>query len=437
MRDEAARPTATLRARDAVAIAVGIVVGAGIFRTPAIVAGLSGSPADMLWLWLIGGGLSVVGALCYAELAAAWPGAGGDYGYLVRAYGRRAGFVYAWARLAVIQTGSVALLAFIVGDYAAAVAGGASAAWAAATVVLLTAINVAGVRAGTRTQALLTLAEVAGLILVVVAGLIIAPEAVAAAPRVTETQWGAAMVLVLLTYGGWNETVYVTGELRGARTRIVGVLLASLGVVTLLYLLVNFAYLRGLGLAGIAASDAPAADLLGRALGPAGSAAIAVAVAVAALTSANATMFTGARSSWAWGRDVPALAWLGRWDGVRGTPGNALLVQGGVSLLLVGAGALVRDGFSLAVDYTAPVFWLFFLAVGIALFVLRRREPDTPRPFRVPLYPVLPGLFCASNAWLLWSSLAYVKTGAVVGVAVLGAGIILSFVLQPSKEPLP
>src|SRR5206468_7293922 len=140
--------------------------------------------------------------------------------------------------------------------------------------------------------------------------------------------------------------------------------------------------------------------------GPAGERAIALLVALSTLTSINGTMIVGARSSYAVGRDWRRLAGLGRWDGARGTPAAALLAQCAAALLLVGVGAGVGSGFKAMVEYTAPVFWLFFLLTGIALFVLRRREPGRPRPFRVPLFPFLPLLFCASCAYMLWSSLS-------------------------------
>lgn len=295
-------------------------------------------------------------------------------------------------------------------------------------------------RAGARVQLTLTIVEVAAVVAVVIAGFWVAPASgAAAAPAAATSEPSMIMVLVLLTYGGWNEVVYVTGELPDARRRIGPLLMLSLGVVTALYVLANLAYLRGLGLGAMAATDAVAADLMRKALGAPGAVVISLAVAIAALTSANATIFTGGRSAWALGRDTPALGFLGRWDAARGTPGNALLVQGAVALALVIAGGFARDGFQLAVDYTAPVFWLFFLAVGVGLFVLRVREPDAPRPFRVPLYPVLPALFCLSNAWLLWSSVAYVRAGAMVGVAVLGLGALLLLFIRPRqvKEQAP
>jgi amino acid transporter len=192
---------------------------------------------------------------------------------------------------------------------------------------------------------------------------------------------------------------------------------------------------------GMANSDALAADLLGRAFGPVGEKIISIMIAVAALTSINATMIVGARSSYAAGCDWPVLAKLGCWDAGRGTPVNALVVQCMASLLLVGMGAWAGGGFKAMVEFTAPVFWLFFLLSGISLFVLRAREPSAHRPFKVPLYPVLPFLFCAMCAYMLWSSLSYVYNqslgglnAAWIGVAVLAIGCVLLILLKNSPS---
>lgn len=436
-------PRATLGMRHAIAICVGIVIGAGVFRTPSLVAASSSDPWMFMLAWLAGGLLSIVGALCYAELASAYPGSGGDYSYLRRAFGERTGFIYAWARLSVIQTGSLALLAFVFGDYFAEVAPlGAFGPmlYAAAVVVLLTAVNWAGVRQGVGTQVWLTTLEVGGLLLIIGVGLLVAvpaADAAAAAPPESSSQFGLMMVFVLLTFGGWSEAVYVTAELRDAPRKIAKVLVASLVLVTLLYLLVNAAYLRVLGLDGVAASDTVATDTMRAAFGTGGAIVISLAVAIAALTSANATIFTGARTAYALGRSVPKLHWLGRWDGNRETPGNALVAQGVVALVLVLLGGLSRNGFQSAVEFTAPVFWLFMLAVGVALFVLRAREPLLDRPFRVPLYPVLPFVFCATSAYLLYSSIAYSGWSALAGVILLAVGTLLSFLIQLTPSPRP
>lgn len=433
-------PQQTLGARHVVAVTVGIVIGAGIFRTPSLAAGAAGSETVFLLTWLVGGLLSIVGALCYAELASAFPSAGGDYHFLARAFGRRVGFLYAWARLAVIQTGSLALLAFAFGDYASQLlplGPASSALYAAAAVIALTALNWVHVRHGTGSQLWLTAVEVGGLVALAAIGLAMAGASGPAAPPSAQGgSVGLVLVFVLLTFGGWSEAAYLSAELRGGRRRIAWVLVGSLGLVTLLYLLVNAAYLRVLGLGGVAASEAVAADMIRPVAGAAGVAAISLLVAVAALTSANATAITGARTAYALGRGFRQLAWLGRWHAGAGTPRNAFLFQGAVALLLIGAGAFTPDGFRLAVEYTAPVFWLFILLVGISLFVLRAREPEAERPVRVPLYPVLPALFCLTSACLLYSSLAYTGASALVGVGILALGALLLLFLRPADEEI-
>jgi amino acid transporter len=434
-----AAPGPTLSSADAVLIVVGVVVGAGIFKTPSMVAASAGTPALTLLLWLAGGAISLVGALCYAELVSAYPSAGGDYHFLARAFGARVAFFFAWARLMVLQTGSIALLSFVFGDYAAQLNGGAgsSAAYAALAVVLLTAVNVVGIRPGKWTQKILTSAEVLGLLLIVAAGFAVAGPAVSqgAAALPKGGPIGLALVFVLLTYGGWNEGAYLAAEVRGGGRSLARALLAGIAIITGIYLLVNLALLHGMGLSAVARSEAVAADLMRGTFGEGGARFVSVLVAISALTSANATIVTGARTNYALGRDFSPLRFLGRWRRRTDTPRNALLVQGAVALALVAVGASTRDGFTAMVEYTAPAFWLFFLLTGVSLFVLRRRDPGQPRPFRVPAYPVTPVLFCATAAFLFWSSVTYTGLGALLGVAVLLTGIpVLILARTPEKE---
>jgi APA family basic amino acid/polyamine antiporter len=427
------RPIARLRVMDAVAMIVGIVVGAGIFRAPSMVAQGADGPWALLALWVLGGAVSMVGALCYAELACAFPDAGGEYHFLGRAFGRKVAFLFAWARLTIIPTGSIALLAFVFGDYLAQLAplgAGANVLYAGVLVVSLTAVNVMGLRFGRTLQNVCTGLVVAGLLGITAAGLVLgaavppAPVAAAAGGGTGGVGVGLAMVFVLLTYGGWNEAAYLSSEVRGGRRSVALALVGGVAAVTVLYVLVNLAYLRGLGLAGLQGSEAVAADLMRNLTGPWGMALVSVLIAAAAVTSANATVVMGSRTGYALGRDFGAFRPLGRWDRRADAPVRALLVQGGLALGLVALGGLSRRGFETMVEYTAPVFWAFFLLTGVALLVLRRREPDAPRPFRVPLYPLTPLIFCASSAWLLYSSVAYTRAGAAVGVGVLALGAI-------------
>ncbi len=403
----------------------------------------------MFAAWVLGGALSLVGALCYAELATSHASAGGDYHFLKRAYGSSVAFLFGWARFSVIVTGSIALLAFVFGDYMnqvlplrlGAIPG--ASLHAALAIAALSWLNLRGTRTGAMAQNWLTLVEVAGLLLVVLAAFAFTGPADAPAPSVpasgASASFGLAMVFVLLTYGGWNEAAYISAEMKGRRD-IVKALALSIGIITTVYLLVNWAYWKGLGLEGMARSEAIAADVLRKALGPAGGHAISLLVALSALTSINATMIVGARSNYALGRDWPALAFLGRWDGGRGAPLNSLRIQCAAALLLVALGTALGGGFKAMVEFTAPVFWLFFLLAGVSLFVLRAREPHVERPFRVPLYPFLPLVFCLACGYMLWSSLSYVHSqqlggfnAAWVGVAVLAAGLAILLALRARR----
>ena len=438
-----AAPRRVLGTFDAIAIIVGLVIGAGIFRLPSLVAGHSSDEAVFYLYWIAGGVISLIGALCYGELATAYPDAGGDYHFLRRAFGRTLSFLFAWSRITVITSGSIAILGYTFGDYMSniwSLGAHSSAIWAVLATVALTALNLAGLRETRGTQIGLTTLEVLGLVLVIVTGLILlgpaptaalAPAAQGAAAGATAgaasavtVSWtvGAPMALlfVLFTFGGWNEAAYISAELKTRRS-IVLALVISLFVVTALYLAVNAAYVRGLGLAGLAASQAAAADLLERGFGTRGALLMSAMVAIAALTSINATILVGARSNYALGRDWHVFGALGRWDTRRDCPPTALLVQGAVALVLIAIGAF-SDKIETLVNYTMPVFWFFFMMVGIGLFVLRARDPATPRPFRVPLYPLTPLIFVATCAFLLWSSLAYVRGGAWIGVGVLALG---------------
>jgi len=422
-------PRAVLGLRDAIGLIVGTIVGVGIFRTPSLVAEHAGSASVALIAWVAGGLVSLLGALCYAELASTYPNTGGDYHYLTRAFGWRLGFLFAWARLTVVQTGAIALLAFVLGDYAAEVlrlGPWGSPLCAGAIVAVLTATNIIGVRQGAATQNFLTTLEIGGILLVALAGLAAEPTAAAIGGRAPSTSgaFGLVMVFVLLTYGGWNEAAYLSGELRDPGRTMVRALVWSLVLVTGLYVLINWTFLATLGVAGVAGSKAVAADVVHQTLGSGGARLTGALVVVAAVTSINAAIFTGSRSSYAVGRDVRALGFLGHWHPITRTPVNALLTQGTVALALVALGGLTRRGFETMVEYTAPVFWLFLFLTGVALLVLRRHDPGRPRPFRVPFYPLTPLAFCATSGYLVYSSLAYTGLGALVGVGVLGAGAL-------------
>jgi APA family basic amino acid/polyamine antiporter len=392
----------TLSIFDAGALIIGMVIGASIYESPALIAVNAGSASVTLIAWLLGGVMSIVGALCYAELATAYPHPGGNYHYFMQAFGKDIAFLFAWARMTVIQTGSIALLAFVFGNYATQIlplGNYSPAIYAALSIVILTTINLMSVRQGKWTQNILTAAKVLGLFLVIYAGLAFNSSTPAVNSSNIESQgtFGLAMVFVLLTYGGWNEAAYISAEMRNVERNMTKVLIGSIITTAFIYLLINYAYIQGLGISGMAESKAVAADLMRRAVGEGGAKFVSFLVAISALGGINATIFTGARTNYALGKDFSIFGFLGKWNDRGNTPTNALLVQGAIALTLVFLGALVhegREGFETMAAYTSPVFWFFFLLSGVALFVLRRKEPNIPRPFSVPGYPLTPLIFC-------------------------------------------
>ncbi len=442
--NSSASPLRLLSPLGAVAIIVGIVIGAGIFKTPAMVAGITGDVGWALTIWVAGALISLMGALCYAELATLYPHAGGDYHFLTRAYGKNVSFLYGWAKAMVINTGSIALLAFVFGDYMTKVLPlGANSAiyWAFLIVIALTLINLIGIHASASIQTVLTVLEVSGLVAIIIAGFGIFGNPLPAVdnpPLFSSTpqlgMLGLGMVFVLLTFGGWNESAYISAELKGTSKTIVTVIVVSLAVITIIYLLVNIALINGLGLKALASSKAAPADLLGLAFGPVGEKLLGLFVAVAALTSINATMIVGARTNYAIGEDWEGLSKMGKWEASRGSPTFAYLVQGVISLALVAFGALQSDGFEAMVEFTAPVFWTFLFLVGLALFILRFKDRSV-RPFSVPLYPITPLIFCGSCAYLAYSSITYAhsKGAAAISFYVMLAGIVALLVLRLRK----
>jgi len=409
---------------DAVVIIAGIVIGGGIFAFPPLVASIAGSAEWMFAAWLLGAALTLVGTLCYAELAAAFPSAGGDYHFLTRAYGKDVSFFFAWSRMTIILTGSIALLAFVFGDYMSQVISlgpRSSAIYAGLIVVVLTAVNIAGLRESARAQSVLLGLLVAGLLGVILAGILAPAPPPAPAPAQAgagpPAALGTALLFVLFTYGGWNEAAYVSAELKGGPRAILRALVIAVSVITAIYLAFIWALLHGLGFESLRSSSAVAADVARRAFGAPGEKVVGALVALAALTSINATMIVGARSNYAFASDWPMIRFMRGWNGARSVPVTAYLVQGSIALALVLFAAVERGGVSTMVEFTAPVFWFFFLLTGLALFVLRHTHPDAPRPFKVPGYPVVPLVFICTSAYLLYRSVTHAHSQDAVKIA--------------------
>lgn len=413
-------------------VVVGMVVGAGIFRSASEVAANLPSPAWVMLAWMVGGVFALAGALVYAELTTAFPHPGGDYRFLREAFGGTVAWIFAWSRFAIVFTASASMLAFVATDYLAQLvpmSGMTRALLAAALIIGLTALNLRGLQTSARIQVVLVTTDVLALLAIGAAAVSFSIDGQASsvptvAPGGQGFNLGAALVFVMLAYGGFNDSATLSSEVRTPR-EMTRAMVGGMSAVTILYLFATWGYLRVLGLAGLAQSDAPAADVMAIAFGPVGETLMVIAVTIAALAILNALLIVGGRTLYAAAEDEPALQQLAVWDSRRHVPTAAVLTQGIVSLLLVGWGAWRGTGFSAMVDYMAPVYWLFLALTGLALIRLRKLRPTAERPYRVPLYPVIPLLFTAGCAYVFWSSVVYVGwIGCALSFGVLAAGLL-------------
>jgi amino acid transporter len=452
---------------DAVSIIVGIVVGTAIFKSPQWVFRNVGGPWEAIGIWAVGGILSLNGALCYAELATTYPRSGGDYHYLSRAFGRWMGFLFGWAQLTVILTGSIAIMAYAFADYGmqlqqASAGESAVSLWlAVAAIVTLSVVNLLGLVVGKWVQNLLSVVKVLGLLGIFLAAVFCSTRgsfAVGAQPM--EVNYGLALVFVLYAFGGWNDAAFVAAEVRGQQRNLPLALFMGVGIITAIYLLVIVAYLVVLGFAGACAESTPAAAVMQAFMGDAGRKVISGLVMVSALGAINGLILTGARISAALGSDHALFAGLAGHGRRSGAPIAALITQCAISVLLVlivglatgrqGIDVLLQTigsvalqwndyggGFEILVAGTAPVFWGFFLLTGISLFVLRWRDGDRPRPFRTPLYPLPPLIFCAMCLYMLYSSLMYARGLSILGLLPLAVGLPLYAISQAYGRQQP
>ena len=435
-------PKRELSLFDSTCIIVGIIIGAGIYQMAPDIAKGAGSWWGVLAIWTVGGLLSLCGALGYAELATAYPKEGGDYVYLSKAYGRWAGFLFGWAQLTVVRPGDIAVMAFAFATYGRAIYDPLAAhpqisqrIFAGVPVLALTLINIAGVKQGKWTQNLLTTVKALGLLAIVVVA-VAGPRGTRTTPEFGPLPTSLALIFVLFVYGGWNEMAYVAAEVKHPRKNIVRALVAGTVAVMVLYLLVNGAFLYTLGYEGLASSSAVASDSISTVFPTVGSRLISALVCISALGAVNGLIFTGARISYALGAEHRTFRALGNWHERRGTPVPALAAQGLIALGLI----LIFGGYVDAILYTAAAVYTFYLATSLSVIVLRFKEPDVERPYRVLGYPVTPLIFSAVCAFLIYSSinyaLAFKRISLIVLVAALAIGMLI-YGLADARSALP
>jgi basic amino acid/polyamine antiporter, APA family len=412
---------------DGAAIVVGGVIGGGIFRTPATVAKQTGAGLPLLTLWAIGGLLTLAGVLCYGELGARRPQAGGIYIYLREAFGSLPAFLFGWTMALINYPGSVAAVATTFADYFCH-ACGLTDIWvkpsAVGAIVFIVGVNLFGIRAGAWMQNLFTILKLAAIAMLVVVGLVLAHGhfdrvlAVDSAHPVPSGAWIGALLPVLFAYGGFHYLNDLAGEVRDPQRTLPRALAMGMIGVVVCYLLVNIAYLTGLGHAGLAASIAPAADVMSNIFGAAGARIMAVGIACSTFGYCSIAIAGGARVLQTMGADGMFFRSVGRIDSRWRAPQIALAVLGGWAIVLILTGT-----FDQLLDYTTVGEWLGH-AFGIAtLFWYRRRFADESLPYRVPWYPVIPFVFVATVFGVIIATVINKPHDAGMSLLIIALGV--------------
>jgi len=413
------------------AISLGVVIGVGIFRVPAEVAKyLPGGGPLILLAWFVGALISLAGAFCYAELSAMFPDTGGDYAFLKRAYGKAIAFLFAWTELLIMRTGAIAAISYLFADYACAlfaVDKSMSRVLAVGVVVLLGALNLLGLTIGKNIQNALSITKVAAIVALIGGALLWGHGDAArlitnndAAPPISVLQaFILALIPVLWTYGGWQESVFVAGETKDAGKSLPFALMGTVLVVGSLYTLLNALFLYLIPTDKLATSPLIAADVMTLVYGSGMSSKILEAlISIYAMGTINAMIITGSRITYAMAQDVPLFKILAAEKAESTTPIKSLLVNvfGACIFVLLGS-------FDRLLFFTGIVVWLFFALVVASLFVFRKTNPDLARPFRVPFYPLLPAAFVLVCAALCLNILLTYPQQSFFGLAIVASGV--------------
>ncbi len=422
---------------DATMLVMGGIIGSGIFITPAEVAKHVDTPLLIVGVWILGGLIALAASFVYAELASRRPEVGGQYAYLRDAYGPMPAFLYGWALLLVIQSGGMAAVAITfaryfgnlvqlpVGDSVVAVA----------VLALLTLINCLGVRSGSNVQSALMVLKILAIATLVVAGVLVAPAGVTQPVREpsqslsTIAAIGAAMTPVMFSYGGWQTSSFVAGEMRNPERDLARGLLLGVAGVVILYASVAFVCVHALGSAGLAASKTPATDVMRLALGDRGASLIAVGIAISALGFLSQGMLTAPRVYFAMAEDGLFFQGVAKVNSTTRVPVVAIILQGAAAAVIALSGT-----YGQILSYVVSVDFIFFGLTGAALFVFRRRSPDQPVAFKAPLHPITTGLFVGACIIVVvatvWNNLA----NSLIGYAILLAGVPACLYWQRKKR---
>lgn len=415
---------------DSIAISIGIVIGVGIFGVPAEIAQLLPSAQLILLAWIVGGLFSLFGGFCYAELAASLPESGGDYIYLRESYGPVIAFLFAWTELMIIRTGSNATVALLFAEYACSLAS-LDKSWvtllAVSVIIALTIVNSFGIKYGAKVQNIVTIAKVVALMILVSFGLTSGkgdPNNFFGSPMPpanfdTLRHFLLALIPILWTYGGWRDNVFLAGETKNAHKSVPFALLSACTFVTVIYLLMNAFYLYLMTPEKIAHTRLIANEVLTILWGPQGAKLLEGIIVVSAIGVINAMLMTGSQIAHAMSKDNPMFRSLEKINSNTGTPLRALIFNGAWSCLLV----CVGGSFEKLLYFTGFAVWFFFSLIAAAVILLRRKQPQLKRSFKVPAYPYVPAALSLISMALCINTLASDPENGLKGVALVLAGL--------------
>jgi APA family basic amino acid/polyamine antiporter len=416
-------------------IAIGASIGSGIFVTPSSIAEALPAPLAILAVWIIGGAMTLAGALTFAELGVLLPGGGGMYLYLTEAYGKLVGFLYGWAYFTVVTTGAIAALAVAFAKYVAflvPMGDHAQQAVAIAAIWALAILNVLGVKIGALFSDVFTVLKLAALAGVCALGVALGSGAVSDYAAMPAARGGiasggaVAMVGVLWSYGGWQYASFGAAEAKRPARDVPLAMVVGTFAVTLVYVVVNVAYMRLLSPARMALSSGVAAEAITIAIGRAGGVAIAFAIIISTLGTVGIYTLTAPRMFLAMAERGLFFQGTSVIHPRFRTPARAILLQTAWSSVLV----LFWGTFDKLISYVVFVDWIFFGLAGSAVFALRRKRPEWPRPYKTVGYPVTPFVFVATSAVFVVGALVQRPVQAIAGALLLGVGVGVFFLWE-------
>ena len=425
---------------DLTMIAVGSTIGSGIFLTPSLIAHELQAPVWILLAWICGGLMALSGALTLSELGAMMPEAGGIYVYLTRAYGSLAGFLFGWAYFLVVNTGGIAALGIAFATYLSYIAPlGSSGITVAAIagIVLLTTINVLGVKVGGVFSDIFTVLKLAGIAGLIVVGFGWGSSSTTDFVATTGTFPGGvthafslAMVGVLWSIGGWQHATFTSAEAKNPQRNLPRAMILAAVIITLTYVLTVIALLFLLSPEQMGGSSHPAADAVESVLGSAGGIAIALAVFISTFGTTGIYTLTAPRIYYAMATDGLFFRRVAQLHPRYQTPAFAIILQSAWAILLI----LFWGTFENLISYVVFTDWIFFAMAGAAVFVLRRKEPDAVRPYRTAGYPLTPLFFVLVSLWFVLNTFVSRPDEAWAGIAFLALGVPVYFIWKVKQH---